>query len=291
MTISCRDTDYIKKVKDAGKSFKKNNLELQRMHNGIDILKGGYHGEWMTNIIENLKGHHEPQEEKAFYEVLKKLNSSSTMIELGSFWSYYSIWFNKQIKNAQNICCEPDPNNIKIGISNAKINNAKIKFLNGAAGKEHNEITEVVMDSDNIRVIKVPILSVDGLVEDYKLKKIDLLHLDVQGFEYDTLLGTIKTIKQNKIRFIFVSTHHYYFSGNPNTHGECLDFIKNNSGHIILSHTIAESFSGDGLIVASFDEHDKDFYISTSLNHTDHSLFRAYEKDLKILSEAYDNSI
>ena len=48
-------------------------------------------------LLEN-KGVHEPQEEKAFLEVLNYVEKGSTMIELGSYWGFYSLWFNKKIK-------------------------------------------------------------------------------------------------------------------------------------------------------------------------------------------------
>jgi hypothetical protein len=71
------------------------------------------------------------------------------------------------------------------------------------------------------------------------------------------------------------------------THADCLAFIKDRGGHIITSHTIPESFSGDGLIVASFDDKDKNFFVETSLNHTDKALFRPYEEDIQTLIDAY----
>ncbi|MGH7237078.1 MAG: hypothetical protein ACREGF_00910, partial [Candidatus Saccharimonadales bacterium] len=95
MTISCRDSDYIPKIKNAGAITSRGGQQVQIMHNGLRVVVGGYHGEWMSRIIRELKGHHEPQEEKVFHEILKQLDDSAVMIELGAFWSYYSIWFNK----------------------------------------------------------------------------------------------------------------------------------------------------------------------------------------------------
>lgn len=41
------------------------------MHNGVKVIAGGYYGSWMTEIIRLLQGHHEPQEERVFYENIK----------------------------------------------------------------------------------------------------------------------------------------------------------------------------------------------------------------------------
>lgn len=291
MTISCKDCDYIPKVKNAGEVKKLKNQSVQIMHNNIMVKTGGYHGEWMSRIIKELKGHHEPQEEKIFYELLRRVPANGVMIELGSFWSYYSLWFNKQIKNATNYCCEPDLGNMAIGKTNASINQAKLNFIHAAAGSATGKIIQFDLESKPGEKLPVPIKSVDSIVEENKIHKVDILHMDVQGAELDALKGAKKTIIAKKLRFLIVSTHHFIFSGNPASHNQCLDYIKSLGGHIISSHTVAESYSGDGLIVASFDPTDQDFVIEVSLNHTDRSLFRPHEKDLAILMDNYDRMV
>lgn len=289
MTISCHDTDYIPKVPGAGKINKQGNKRLQTLHNGLVVEADGYVGVWMTEIITALDGHHEPQEEKAFYEVLKRLDKGANMIELGSYWSYYSLWFKKSIKDSVSICSEPDPSNRALGERNAKLNKIKgIEFLDGAVGSTHGGTVTIALDSDPTQNIQAPVLSVDGILNERRIDRLDVLHMDVQGFELDALKGAEDTILNEKLRFLFVSTHHYLFSNSPTTHADCIAFIKERGGHIITSHTIPESFSGDGLIVASFDERDKNFTIETSINHSDASLFRSYEQDLQILIQGYD---
>ncbi len=95
MTSSCRDSDHIPKVADAGKVVEGNGQRLQIMHNGIKVIAGGYGSDMMIRIIGELRGHHEPQEEAVFHEILKHLPAKASMIELGGFWSYYSLWFLK----------------------------------------------------------------------------------------------------------------------------------------------------------------------------------------------------
>jgi FkbM family methyltransferase len=202
------------------------------------------------------------------------------MIELGSFWAYYSLWFNKAIKNAKNYCFEPDPTNLSFGKKNATINDCKMHFEEAAAGSQHNSIITLPLDSDPSVLTRVKVVSVDGFAKRTNIQKIDLLHMDVQGVELDALVGASESIKKGMVRFIIVSTHHYMFSGDPMTHKKCMDFIESHGGTIIASHTILESFSGDGLIVASFDAKDTNMTIDMSYNHADKALFRSYEDDL-----------
>jgi FkbM family methyltransferase len=292
MTISCRDADKIPKVKNAGKVISYDNKSVQIMHNGIKVIAGRYYGDWMIDIIKRLNGHHEPQEEAAFYEVLKNIdkNKPSYMIELGSFWSYYSLWFAKQNnKNHHNICCEPDSTNIQIGKMNAKINKlTDIIFVQSAAGGQDKKLVSIEKDSERGTYINVQIRTVDSLMKEHDWPNLDILHIDVQGQELGALEGAIKTIQSGKLRFLFVSTHHYHYSGDPLTHKKCLDFINKNNGHVIVQHAVSESFSGDGLIVASFHEKDNDLKIKLSINSSYESLFRSPDIDLAIMIEAYE---
>ena len=295
MTCSCRDTDYIPKVKASGDIQKTTSGKVQIMHNGLKLVYGGYHGDWMAKIIKNLKGHHEPQEEKAFYEVMQVLQKtkqkSFSIIELGSFWSYYSLWFLKELSSSKAFCYEPDPVNMKIGKKNATVNKLNPFFESAAAGSADGTLISLALDSNPSENIKVKIRSVDSIVSEHKLEQVDILHMDVQGVELDTLQGSLQIIVEKKVRFLFVSTHHYSFSKDVATHQKCIEFIVKNGGKIIASHNVLESYSGDGLIVASFSSLDKDMKIETSNNTSDNSLFRSYERDMQLLANYIENKL
>ena len=226
--IKCPDNQYIKKVKDAGKvKFGK-----QVMHNGVVISLSGYYGDGVTQMLFINKGVHEPQEEYAFDFVLKGIRPEGTMLELGSYWSFYSIWFNKAVKNANNFLVEPVKNNMLVGINNFRINKVKGKFTNAFVGKASG-----VLDG-------VPVICVDEYIKDNKIGFIDILHADIQGFEYDMLLGASESIQRNKIGYFFISTH------TNALHYKCIDFLKANNFSIVCDADLDDSFSLDGLIVA-----------------------------------------
>lgn len=291
MTSSCKDTDYIPKITDAGSIRKYRGQKVQIMHNGLKVKSGGYFGDWMSEIILNLKGHHEPQEEKVFYEVLRRLDKPGAMIELGAFWAYYSLWYKLKFPNSLVISCEPDPLNIDIGKNNAELNDLDINFIQSAAGSADNKRVVFRPDSSDYNGdVDTIVRTVDGISKEYKIKELSLLHIDVQGSELDALNGAIDMIKSKSVRFLFVSTHHYSISGVPSIHLDCIDWIIKQDGYIITEHNVTESYSGDGLIVASFNEKDKDFKVNTSINSSNNSLFRSYERDLVSIIEAYNFS-
>src|SRR5271167_3344686 len=80
MTASCRDADYIPKVDGGGNVVDAGSYRYQVMHNGVRVLEDCYYGRWMTELIRLLRGHHEPQEEKIFYELLRHIPPGSTMV-------------------------------------------------------------------------------------------------------------------------------------------------------------------------------------------------------------------
>lgn len=293
MTIACRDGDGIPRVKNAGGSKTVNGMDVQIMHNGLLVKKNGYQGEWQARTIEQLKGIHEPQEEKVFFEILKRLEPNSTMMELGSWWSYYSMWFLRELPKSKAVCCEPDPTNLALGQANAKLNGFSegkdISFYPYAAGSQNGKVINFTNEDGS--KVKVPIRTVDNMIDELKLSKLDVLHLDIQGIELDALKGAAEAMSSGKIRFIFVSTHHYSISGDPLMHQKCVAFIRSHGGNIVASHTVLESCSGDGLIVASFAAKDKGFKVRVSLQHSDDSLFRPYEEDVDILWQLHDRLV
>jgi FkbM family methyltransferase len=275
-----RDCDYIPKVPGAGEIFPNDGQPYQLMHNGVKVVEDGYCGRWMTEIIRLLRGHHEPQEEKVFYEVLKHLSPGATMVELGSYWGYYSLWFQRAIAGAHNYLIEPDLNNLKIGEENFRLNSAQGKFFQFTVGREPLPPRPFVCESDGTERM-VAETSVDQFMSANGIERCDLLFSDIQGAELSMLEGAAAAIRNGNLRFLFLSTHHHTISQDPLTHQRCLAWLKDHGAHIIAAHNVTESYSGDGLIVVSFDDRDRSLpEIEISKNHPTNSLYRELEYDL-----------
>ncbi len=252
----CDDCRSIPKVVSAGETLGGPSGRYQLMHNGVKVIEDGYCGRWMTELIRILKGHHEPQEEKAFHEVLKHLPAEATMVELGSYWAFYSLWFAQAVSKPTVHMIEPDPNHFDVGRRNFELNDTSGSFHRYSLGHCSSPPTEFRCESDGVQRL-VPSVSIDDFMELAGLERIDLLLSDIQGAELSMLEGAAKSIEARRLRFLFVSTHHTEISGDPNMHSKCLDFLTTRNAHILVEHTIEESFSGDGLIVASCWEADR----------------------------------
>lgn len=245
-TICCDDCNALPKVENAGETYQGlDNTKYQLMHNGIKVVADCYYGKWMTEIIRILKGHHEPQEERVFHEVLKHISNNAVMIELGSYWGYYSMWFQQRVVGAKNYLIEPDPKNLIIGQNNFKMNNMTGFFIQAMIGESTKE-GQIFTDWDyNQHCVKQ--ICIDDFAKEHNISFIDILHSDIQGAEIDMLKGCQNLIAEHRIGYFFISTHR-------GTHMQCLDILKAAHLKVIVSITREESFSADGLIVAKLPE-------------------------------------
>ena len=241
-TICCDDCAHLPKVENAGQVVQTDNTEqYQLMHNGIKIVKDCYYGAWMTTLIQLSHGHHEPQEEKAFFEVLKHLPPNAVMIELGSYWGFYSMWFQQEIPGARNFLIEPDPKNIEIGKRNFALNNMHGNFTQAMLAEKSE--SETLFTDWDYNKHTVPAVCIDDFARQHNIDFIHILHSDIQGAEIDMLKGCSRLIAEKKIGYFFISTHR-------GVHEACLALLKNADLEILVSVTREQSFSADGLIVA-----------------------------------------
>jgi len=220
--LSDPNNKFIPRVPMAGKTI--DNFII--MHNGLKTASGdqSYYGSFSDILIRN-KGVHEPQEERVFMEVLKDIPGGGTMLELGSYWAFYSMWFNKEINNANCHMIEPDLKCLNIGKRNFDINNMKGQFTHGSIGKNG--------------------IQIDNYIEDNNINFVDILHSDIQGAEYQMLQGAEKSICEGKIKYIFISTH------SQKLHYKCLDYLFKKDFSILANADFKYgTYCYDGILVA-----------------------------------------
>ena len=288
LAVSCRDADRLPRVADAGVV---RDDGVQVMHNGVLVEAGGYQGEWMTEIIRQLRGVHEPQEELAFSVVLSRLAGAGVrapvVVELGCWWAYYSLWALAELgPDARAFMIEPDPAYLEVGRRNFALNGRRGEFLQAAAGHSPTPPQPFLCESDGSEH-PVPTEGLASLMGRWGLDRIDLLLVDIQGAEVPLFDGARDLLASGAVRFLVVSTHHHRISGDPLTHQRCVMLLQELGGHVICEHTVAESFTGDGLLVVSFDPADRDLSVVVSRCRVGDSLFG---DPLWDLATAYDEA-
>lgn len=224
--VSDPNNIYIPRVANAGEVIG----DYQIMHNGIKVLAGGYCRGLIDKMLKVNKGVHEPQEERVFMEVLRYMAPESTMIELGSWWAFYSMWFYNEVKDAQCFMIEPDKNLMEIGKKNFIANQMKGDFTLGNIGD---------------RGIKI-----DDYIKEKGIDFVDILHSDIQGAELQMLQGAERAIDEGKIGYFFIGTHR------QKLHYDCLSFLKAHDYIIITSIDFDnETYCFDGVLVARLAKH------------------------------------
>jgi FkbM family methyltransferase len=288
LTTSCTDTDDLPRVPEAGQIIERNGVACQVMHCGVLVEKDCYYGPLQTRIVEKLRGFHEPQEEKIFHTVLRWLGTPNVMVELGSYWSYYSLWCRSVFPNIRNIMVEPVPDNLEVGRRNFSLNGFDGHFIQAAMGR--SSAATILTDAAGHQVT-VPVMSLPDVFEEEKIEHADLLLADIQGAETELLEGARELLSDGRVRFLFLSTHHYSISRDPLTHQRCLRFLRDLGATIVAEHTIPESFSGDGLIVASLDPRDSGLApVEILRNRACNSLFREPEYDIAALLDVLNKT-
>lgn len=202
------------------------------MHNGIKIDPLSYYSYPMLKMLMSNKGVHEPQEEKIFQEVLKSLppKDKRTMLELGAYWSFYSMWFKKIFPDANCFMVEPDRRNLMYGKRNLQLNNQKGTFI-------HSGISSQINNRKNIT-------TVDSICKKQNIDFLDILHSDIQGFELEMLQGSKRMLSENRVGYVFISTH------SNELHQDCKALLKNKyQFDLVASADLDKSYSWDGILV------------------------------------------
>jgi FkbM family methyltransferase len=277
MTIGCRDTDVIPKVPGAGSIVREGEHLVQVMHNGVRVQAGGYYGDWMAQIIRGLQGHHEPQEELVFHHLLRYVRHRTRMVELGAFWSYYTLWFLKEIPGSTALCVEPDAHNLAVGRNNAWLNGMldRVEYRNAWVGGDAAASMAGATENSGGE-IQLPVMNMESVVDACGGQPLELVHMDVQGAELAFVRSMRAAVDRRLLRFVMVSTHHSSISGSTTTHPDCVEALRTLGANILVEHDVIESYSGDGMILASFYQEDAALkFPELSRNRAQTSLFKS----------------
>lgn len=229
IVLSSPDNQDISRIKNAGKIIDSQLI----MHNGIKVDPMSYYSFPLLQMMMENKGVHEPQEEKVFNQVLNSISQKKgkkTMLELGAYWSFYSMWFLKKFPTANCFMVEPERKNLFYGKRNFELNKMNGTFIHAGIDENSSFINNTI--------------SVDKICEKNKIEFLDILHSDIQGFEYKMLHGSERMLTENRIGYAFISTH------SNSLHQECYDLLKNKYNFkLVASANLDESFSTDGVLV------------------------------------------
>ena len=139
-----------------------------------------------------------------------------SIVDIGTNTGMHTIPLGKMLKNnGKVIAIEPEKNNFEILKKNIKLNNLDnvivinkgcfskrstlTFYLDGVGTGGHSLVNKNVGDEE----IKIEVDSLDNILKELKIKKVDLIKVDVEGAESDVLEGAVKTLKKFHPKIIF----------------------------------------------------------------------------------------
>lgn len=206
----------------------------QVMHNGLLVPTDGYYGKENTALLTANRGVHEPQEERVFAAVLEHVSPGSFMIELGSYWAFYSSWFLSAIANSRALLVEPDPACLAVGKRTLELNGLtdRAELMQAWVGRFPEPHPAGAHET-----------TVDALSQRLGHRRIHILHADVQSQETRMLRGCGATLRRGLIDWFFISTHSMH------RHAYCKRFLLARGFVLVAEADLPESYSFDGLLV------------------------------------------
>lgn len=161
-----------------------------------------------------------------------KLEKDMVVVDVGAHIGVYAVIAAEKVgANGKVIAVEPEPKNQKRLIENIKINRfnniipvkAALSSRNGTEKlyiSRHS--TDHSLVNGNGHFVLVAVKTLDKLIEELKLKKVDLIKIDAEGMEMEILNGAENTLKNNPDIKIIVASYHY-----PSQEKEVQNFFKN----------------------------------------------------------------
>ncbi len=128
------------------------------------------------------------------------------VVDIGAYYGDSAIWYAKEFR-AKVIAFEPVPEAYKELLKNAKLNHVinEILAYNVALGRGKRLVGGKGNGTMFSLANKEDIIQTKTL-DSFRLNRVDLLKVDVEGFEYEVLNGAINTIKKFKPKII-IETH------------------------------------------------------------------------------------
>jgi FkbM family methyltransferase len=153
------------------------------------------------------------------YNMTKKNIKNKIVLDVGANWGEFSL-LAAQMGAKKVYAFEPVSSAAKNFLKNINLNNMqdKIVVIRGALGNKNyfdkiyfkhtaDDGARIDLKIPGDRFEKVEIMTLDEFLSKNKIKKVDFIKMDVEGFEENVLIGADKTIKKFKPVLSFSAYH------------------------------------------------------------------------------------
>lgn len=189
-----------------------------------------------------MTGKPEYWESELFLKVIKK---DSVVIIVGANIGFYSLLAASKATDGFVYSFDVDPRITNVIRRNIKINgfSGRIKYYrklvsdkNGMeqfVNERESEMSHIAYPKDFQKTQKYPSISLDSFVKRLKIKKINIVKIDVEGAEYKVLHGMKNLISEKRIDYLLIeineNIHLFGF-----THSDIFNILKNSGYKIYI---------------------------------------------------------
>lgn len=159
---------------------------------------------------------------KIFDGVLANIKTDKpVMMELGCHWALWSLLFRKQFPSGQNVIVDIGKAQLDVGRLNFALNGYDVSAYHGAFFRENSETYEKKDTQlkegvgENLDFFKV--------CKEEGIRKIDLLHMDIQGSELAFVQNTLPFFESKLIANVVICTHDHLV---PPLHQKIVSLLK-----------------------------------------------------------------
>jgi len=158
--------------------------------------------------------------------VQKIITEEMTIIDIGANIGYYALLESQLAQKGHVFAIEPVLGNYTTLIKNIALNNCNnISTYNFAIGNIDGNLDMYIYDKCNwssftkipegniIATRKVPIFTLDSFIESHLPRNPHFIRMDVEGFEYEIVMGMQKTLKTAIPLILCIEMHPHLMSG------------------------------------------------------------------------------
>ena len=231
----------IERVENAGITGSGDGGGILCMFNGIRIPAAAFGAEWIIQMIEACKGHHEPQVEQAFSRLLGQLGDSPILLQTGARPAFFGAWLLGEKKAAARaVIVSPDSRALAAAMETMRLNGLEADHHFGRIGMAGPMApTEVETNQD----VSAPLFNIGKHVESLG-SAVDVLLADFEDAEDRLLVEIAGCLARTLVKHVILLT-----SGMA-AHLTALRTLSGLGFYIISDVDPFESFSQKGFIVA-----------------------------------------
>ena len=155
------------------------------------------------------------------YDKLYNIQSNDVIIDIGAHVGNFTLKASRRAENGLIVAIEPHPLNFKILVKNIKLNEIENVIPLNIALADYNNLTKLYISKTSEghsilpnrtrekRFVKVKARTLDSVINELGIEKVNFIKADVEGAELKVLMGAQKVLKSNKNLSVAIAAYHY----------------------------------------------------------------------------------